>query len=341
MALTSVEKNQEILSLALEDRSQGYQDLVSNSNALLAVLQRKDNWRTYSGPRIRERLLYAQSGNVVWYNGFDFLANSPAELFNDAEFTPKMVAVGVSLSNEDILNNMGEAQLLDVMEAHIEAAEMELMDEVDLSLHGDGTRYGGKELGGLQLAVPTTTNSGTYGGISRADNAIWRTSTFDVDTDFSALSGSPTQFTSTSIRPVLNSVMTQRSRNRQGADLLLMDANTYAAYDAATVAIQRVNDETSLGKLGFQSLKYYGAGRTAEIVQDGGIGSNMPADTVYGLDTSNLRIRYHPERNFNKIGRTMMPINQDAAVQYIGFMGELTMVNPLFNWKLYDSDTAS
>jgi hypothetical protein len=57
---------------------------------------------------------------------------------------------------------------MDVMESHISAAESELMDEVDISLHGNGTRFGGKELGGLQLAIPTVVNSGTYGGIDRA-----------------------------------------------------------------------------------------------------------------------------------------------------------------------------
>jgi hypothetical protein len=334
MALTTTEKNQEILSLALEDRSKGYQDLISDSQALLSVLKTKGNWKEFSGPIIRERLLFANSGNTLWYNGYDFMANAPAELFNDAEFRPKMCAVGVSLSNEEILLNSGSAQLLDVMEAHIGAAETELMDEVDLSLHGDGTRYGGKELGGLQLAIPTTVNSGTYGGISRANNAIWRTTTADVQSYDTAIG---TGITSTTIRPFLNKIMTTRSRNKQGADLLLMSAEHYAAYDAATVAIQKINDETQLGKLGFQSLKYFGAGRTAQIVQDGGIGSNMPANTTYGINSETLRLRYHPERNFNKIGRTMMPINQDAAVQYIGFMGELTMVNPLFNWKMYDS----
>ena len=334
MALTSVEKNQEILSLALEDRSEGYQDLVSNSNALLAVLKRKGLWKPFSGPTIRERLLYAEGGNIIWYNGFDYLPNSPAELFNDAEFRPKMLANGVSLASEDILMNMGEAQLLDIMEGHIQAAEQELQDEVDVSLHSDGTRYGGKELGGLKLAVPTTTNSGTYGGISRSANAIWRTSTFDVNSYDTTIG---TGITSTTVRPFLNKIMTVRSRNKRGADLLLMSAEHYAAYDAATVLIQRINDETSLGKLGFQSLKYFGAGRTAEIVQDGGIGSNMPANTTYGLETASLRMRYHPERNFNKIGRAMMPINQDAQVQYIGFVGELTQVNPLFQWKMYDS----
>lgn len=335
-SLTSVEKNQEILSLALEDRASGYQDLVSNSNALLATLKRKGLWQTYSGPRIRERLLYNQTGSAVWYNGYDTLNPVPTELFNDAEYTPKMVAVAVVLTNEEILNNQGSAQLMDVMEAHISAAEMELQDTMDESLHSDGTGFDGKEIGGLKLAIPTTVDSGTYGGISRADNAIWRTSTFDANS-LTIGGTSITGVTSTTIRPILNDIMTKRSRGKRGADLLLMSAEHYAAYDAATVAIQRINDETGLGKLGFQSLKYYGAGRQAEIVQDGGIGSNMPSNVTYGIDTSTLRMRYHPERNFDKIGRSMMPINQDAVVQYIGFMGELTMVNPLHQWKMYDS----
>jgi hypothetical protein len=338
MALTAVEKNQEILSLALEDRSKGYQDLVSNSSTLLYTLRRKGLMQPYSGPRIRERLLYNKSGSTVWYNGYDFMAANPAELFNDAEYTPKMCAVGVVLSNEEILNNEGTNQLIDVMEAHIAAAETELVDEVDISLHGNGTRFNGKELGGLQLAVPTVTASGVYGGIDRAAAPIWRTTSYDANSAFPDLG---TQVTATNIRPMLNRIMTQRSRGKQGADLIMMSPEHYAAYDAATVAIQRVTDQTDLGKLGFTSLKYYGAGRSAEIVQEGGIGSNMPSNTTYGIDTDNLRLRYHPERNFDKIGRSLMPINQDAVVQYIGFMGELTMTNPLFMWKLYDSNPAA
>ena len=334
--LTSVEKNQEILSLALEDRSDSYQDLVSNSNATLAMIKANGGWKTYSGPTIKERLLYNETGNALWYNGYDTLANTPAELFNDAEFRPKMCAIGISLSNEEILNNSGSAQLMDVMTAHIDAAEQELQDEMDVSIHSDGTRFGGKELGGLKLAVPVTANTGTYGGIDRAANASWQTTTYDANS-ITAGGTAYTSVISTSVRPILNHIMTLRSRGKQGADTLLMSAEHYAAYDAATVAIQRINDENYLGKLGFQTLKYFGAGRTATIVLDGGIGTNMTANTTYGLDSKTFRMRYHPERNFNKIGKTMMPINQDAAVQYIGFMGELTMVNPLFNWRMYDS----
>ena len=339
MAINPLAQYQEILSLALEDRSTGYQDLVSNSNALLSVLKRKGLWQPFSGPAIRERLLYNKTGSAVWYNGYDFLNPLPTELFNDAVFTPKMVAVAVTLSNEEILNNAGSNQIKDVMKSHISAAENELMDTMDAALQGDGTGFGGKQLGGLKLAIPTVVNSGIYGGIDRA-NAIWRTSVFDANS-FATDIG--TQVTSTTVRPMLNRIMTQRSRAKRGADLLLMAAEHYAAYDAATVAIQRINDETQLGKLGFQTLKYFGAGRSAEIVQDGGIGSNMPSNTTYGIDTETLRVRYHPERNFDKLykGAGMTPINQDAVVQYIGFMGELTMTNPLFQWKLWDSNPAA
>ncbi len=332
--LTSVEKNQEIMSLAIEDRSSGYQDLVSNSNALLAQIKSMGNWQSFSGPTIRERLLYNETGNAAWYSGSDPMANSPAELFNDAEWRPKMLAIGLSLTNEEILLNSGSAQLEDVMEAHIAAAEQELQDETDTSLHSDGTRFSGKELSGLKLALPTTPTTGTYAGINRSTSASWRPATYDVNSYDTAIG---TGINSTTVRPFLNKIVTVSSRGKQGVDLLLMSAEHYAAYDAATVSIQRINDETALGKLGFQTLKYFGAGRSATIVQDGGIGSNMPANTTYGINSKTFKFRYHPERNFSKIGKTMMPINQDMAVQYIGLMGELTMLNPLFNWKMHDS----
>jgi hypothetical protein len=338
MALTTADKNQEILSLALESRSSGYQDLVSNNNALLNVLKRKGKFKSFSGPRIRERLLYAKTGSVVWYNGYDFLNPVPAEIFNDAEFTPKMVAVAVSLSNEEILLNSGENQIMDVMEAHIAAAERELMDEFDISLHGNGTRFGGKELGGLQLAIPTVNNSGVYAGIDRGNQALWRTGVYDANSAFPTVG---TQVTSTTIRPMLSTILTARSRGRSSADLLLMSPEHYAALEASMVASQRIVNESGLAKLGFTALQFIGAGRSLEVVLDSGYGTNMPANTTYGIDTDNLWIRYHPQRNFNKIGKEMMPINQDATVQYIGFMGELTMTNPLFMWKLYDSNPAA
>jgi hypothetical protein len=335
MPLTSTEKLQEIFSLALEDRSKGYSDLVSNSNALLSVMKDKGQMKTFSGPTIRERLLYNESATFVRYSGYEFLNASPAELFNDAEFAPKLSAVSVTLSGEEILKNSGSNQLKDVMEMHIKAAEQELMDRFVEDLHSDGTLS--NQIGGLKLAIPTDPTAGTYGGISRVDNAVWRTGIYDAHSAFPTI----TQVSETTVKRIFDNIMIARSRGKRGPDLILASQEHYVAYTAATVAIQRISDESKLGKLGFTNLKYYGSGKSVDVVLEGGIGSAMPANTTYFIDTESLQLRYHPDRNFTPFGGKQAPINQDAIVQHIGFYGNLTLCNPLHFAKLYDSNTAS
>jgi len=328
-----------MLSMALEDRSSSYQDLVSNNNALLAVMRRKGLWQTYSGPRIRQTLQVSK--NVAqWYNGYDQLLNPAIDLFNDAFYDPKQVVVPIVLSMQEILNNQGDNQLMDVFDAYMEAAERALEDAMDAALYGDGSANGGKQLTGLGTALPIANTTGVYGGIDRV-NTIWQTKTYNIHTG-GALTGQ-TQFNSGNARSTLNSVMTRSSRGKDYADLLIMSPEHYAAYDAATVAIQHQTNETSMGKLGFSALEYIGGGKRAEIVLDGGIGSNMPSDTTFGLNTDSFRLRYNPSRNFDKLfdGDGQMPIDKDAIAQFIGWMGELTMTNPLFNWRMYDPTPAT
>jgi len=333
MGLNSNERLQEAFSLALEDRSKGYADLVSNSNAILLLMKQKGQFKTFSGPTIRERLLYNESGTYTRYSGYEYLNPTPAELFNDAEFTAKLAAVSVTLSGEDMLKNSGTNQIKDIMAEHMAAAETELQDRFVEDLHSDGTADGGKQIGGLQLAIPTAPALGTYGGISRVDNAIWRTSTYDANSDFSGITG----VTATTIKPIIDNIMIERSRGKRGPNCIAMSQEHYTAYQAATDAIQRIQDENKLGKLGFSALKYYGSGKSVDVVLEGGIGTAMSADTTYFLDTDALRFRYHPDRNFVKFGGKQTPVNQDAVVQHIGFYGELTLNNPLHTAKLYDS----
>src|SRR5437773_955659 len=331
MALNTNDRLQEVFSLALEDRSQGYADLVSNSNALLYTMKKRNQFKTFSGPTIRERLLYNESNTYTRYAGYEFLNPQPAELFNDAEFTPRLAAVSVTLSNEEILKNSGSAQLKDVMEEHISAAEQELQDRFVEDLHSNGTLA--NQIGGLQLAIPTVTNSGTYGGISRT-NAIWQTSSYDANSFFSGI----THVNPSTIKTIFDNIMIARSRGPKGPNLILSSSEHYIAFSGALVAIQQITNENELGKLGFTSLRYMGgSGKSVDVVLEGGIGSAMPANTTYFIDTTAMRFRYHPDRNFVRFGGKQSPINQDAIVQHIGFFGELTMNNPLFMAKLHDS----
>ena len=78
-----------------------------------------------------------------------------------------MVVVPVILSNQEILNNEGENQLMDVLDSYMDAGERALEDAMDVGIHSDGSANSGKQLTGLKVAIPTTANAGIYGGINR------------------------------------------------------------------------------------------------------------------------------------------------------------------------------
>ncbi|MEL6758225.1 MAG: phage major capsid protein [Pseudomonadota bacterium] len=336
MPLTSNERLQETLSLALEQRSPGYQDLVSNANPILKMMKDEGMFKEFSGPKIRERLQYQQSGTYKRYSHLQFLNPVRKELFNDAEWEPKLAAVSVVLSGEDILKNSGSNQILDIMEEKIEAAEVELQDRFVEDVHSNGTAE--HQIGGLQLALPTDPTTGTYGGISRADNSIWRPFSYDAHTAFPTIG---TQVANNTIQKMYRQIMIDNQRGQQAPSLICASAEHFGAYADAVESIQRIQDENELGKLGFANLKFYGAGKSVPIVLEAGIGSAMPANTSYFVNPKTLCFRYHPDRNFEKFGGKLVPVNQDAVVQHIGWMGNITMTNSLFNGKLYDSNASS
>ena len=332
MAIVSNEKLTEAFSLALEDRSQGYADLVSNSNVILAVMKKNGGMKKFNGPTIRERLLYGETGTYTRYGGYEFLNPRPAELFNDAEYTAKLAAVSVTLSGEDILKNSGPAQIMDIMEEHITAAENELKDRFVEDLHSDGAADGGRQIGGLQLAVPTVANTGTYGGIDRAAVPLWRTGTYTATNLVGGV------LSSTNTHDAFTQVLINHTKGKRGPNVIACDATIFRKFQSQLMAIQRVSKEGGTGQLGFPSLAFAGAGYELDVVLEGGIGSAMPAGTAYflRLGEDGLRYRYHPDRNFVKFGGTQRPVNQDAMVQHIGLYGNLTINNPLHLAKLRD-----
>ena len=78
---------------------------------------------------------------------------------------------------------------------------------------------------------------------------------------------------------------------------------------------------TELASAGFDNLKYMGA----DVVYDGGVGGNCPANHMYFLNTDYIHYRPHAERNMVPIGGERMNTNQDAIVKLIGWAGNMTL----------------
>lgn len=337
MPINPVRAYQQTLSAALAYYKPGIEDLVHNSNVVFNTARERGNYRSFDGPEIRHHLEFAKQ-TPQWATGYDFLENPPIERYNDAVFFPSAIYAPISFSGTELRANTGD-RMIPLMRNYIQSATADLVDGLEIAINGNGTAANGRDMVGLGAALPITVNSGTYGGISRTV-AEWQTTTWDADTDFPTIG---TQVTPTTIQPMIRAIMAKRSRGTRAADLLVMSEEHFNALEASMVAHQRIVNTTRLGQLGFSALEFIAGGKRMDAVLAGGINASMPPNTTYGLESRSLYIYYRDEFNFDKLfdGDGLMPINQDAIAQYIGWEGQFVLGNPLFSWRFYDSDPNS
>lgn len=323
----------QLLTAAVARRSRAVQDIVYNATPLTRILRDEGKIKTKraGGPELRIPVQFDKL-QAQWFTGYDKIEITPKELLNSALF-PWSRCVGMfSLNGTELLFTSGEEEVIDLMEFYIDSAEKSVKEEFETSIIADGTGSGGRQMIGFGGAIPILPNTGTYGGIDRANVANWRTSTFNI------ASGDVSGFTtwdSTTVRPIINRISLNRSRNGRYAGLLIADALAYEPIDASFVAHQRLASER-LARLGFAGLTYQTPAGPVDIVAAGGIGNVMPANTVFGIDTDGLAIYEFPGQSFVPFhpGNGMRPINQDAVAQGIVWSGQMVLENPLFTYRI-------
>lgn len=250
------------------------------------------------------------------------------------------MAVGFSLSGTELRGNEGRTQQIDLYEAYLDNAQDSLADEWEVALHADGTGAGGRSMIGLGGALPIIPTQGTYGGISRATNAIWQPSVFNAASDFTALGA--TGWDSTTARPILENIVARRSKGRRYASIAIADLKAYQALSASMVAHQRIQERNgSEATLGFRGLEVATPVGNVTVYCATGVGAVMPANTIYGIDPQGIEVRYMSDYNIVPLfpGEGAQPVNQDAYAQYILWVGELILRNPRFCWRLVATPT--
>ena len=99
--------------------------------------------------------------------GYDLLPVAAPDVISAAEYTIKQAACPVVMSGLEQLQNAGKEQMIDLIEARINVAEATMANLLAGGVYSDGTGTGGKQLTGLDAAVPVDPTTGTYGGIDR------------------------------------------------------------------------------------------------------------------------------------------------------------------------------
>jgi hypothetical protein len=314
----------DIIATTIEKRSKKIADNVTKNNALLTRLQQRGKSRNFSGGRlIYEELSFAQNGNAGFYSGYDLLPVLPQDVLTAAQFDIKQAACPVIISGLEQLQNAGPEQMIDLLTSRMDVAEATMMNLIAGGIYSDGTGYGGKEITGLNAAVPSTvtaSQTNVYGGIDRTTWAFWRTNSLDPSGYTNMLSN-------------MNEVWSGLLRGMDRPDLIVMDSLAWRQYVALLQAQQRFvsMDGDNKAGFGFPSVKFM----DADVVLDGGIGGFGAANTAYFLNTKYLHYRPHSARNFVPLSpNKRYSINQDAEVQIIGWAGNLTCSGAQFQGRI-------
>lgn len=316
----------EIVSTTLRNRSGVVADNMSKNNALLFRLSKRGKKKPVSGGRtIVQELEYAENSTFQRYSGYELLNVSPSDVISAAEYDWKQASVAVTISGLEQAQNSGPDALIDLLETRIGNAEKTMQNNLSQDMYSDGTASSGKQIGGLQLLVADTPTSGTVGGINRATYSFWRNQSFSATTDGGSAASAA------NIQRFMNVMYQRTARQTDKVDLILADTNYYNFYLNSLQSIQRITSD-EMGQAGFQSLKYMGA----DVVFDGGIGGGCPANHMYFLNTDYLFWRPHRDRDMVPLDR-VQSINQDATVQLIIWMGNMTASNCQLQGVIYQT----
>ncbi len=312
----------DILATTIESRTRAIADNVTDNNVLLKKLEMRGKIKTFSGGhKILQELSFQENSNAGWYSGYDLLPVGVSDVISAAEFDIKQFAVPVVISGLEMLQNSGREALIDLMEGRMSVAESTMSNGISTGLYSDGTGSGGKEIDGLDAAVPVDPTTGTYGGIDRATWTFWRSQ---------VQSGA---YTVANIQGAMNTLWAKLVRGSDWPDLIVADNNMWSLYLESLQEQQRFN-QPEIGDLGFPAIKYQGA----DFVLDGGIGGNATADTQYFLNCDYLHYRPHANRNMVALSPSRRyATNQDAEVQILGWAGNLTSSGSRYQGRLIDT----
>jgi hypothetical protein len=313
----------DIVATTMQSRTGKIADNVSGNNALLSRLRARGNVKPFSGGNvILQELSFAENGNAGWYSGYDPLPINAQDVISAAQFDIKQAAVPVTMSGLEMIQNSGKEELLDLMEARMSVAESTMANLVSAGLYSDGSAAGGKQLTGLAVAVSKTPTTGLYGGIDRAAYPFWQ----------NRATNPATAISKDTIAAEMNTMWASLTRGSEHVDLIPMDNIFWGFYMASLQNIQRFSD-SDLAKLGFTTVKYM----SADVILDGGIGGDIPASTMYFLNTKYIHFRPHRDRNFVALDpNKRYSVNQDAVVQILAFAGNLTSSGAQFQGVLFD-----
>jgi len=137
--------------------------------------------RTESGGRYIEiPLMYAKNETITWIGKGGTVSLADTEHLTVCKWDWKYLVGNVTRYFTDEQKNKGVAAHIKMMTSKLDNLQMSLIDELEICLHGDGTRDSSLALQGLEYSIVADPTTGTVADLSRATYSWWRNQTTDM-----------------------------------------------------------------------------------------------------------------------------------------------------------------
>lgn len=304
----------DLLATTVQELEDDLFDNILRKNATTALLEMEGSVVGIDGGiSIAIPIMYAENGSYKRYSGSEQLNTSSNEVFSVFQYEPKQIAINIQANGREIHQNMGRSQNRDLVKSRVVNAKYSFENNFNIDILSDGLLA--NQINGLQLLI-SDDGTGTVGGVSRSTYSFAKNQFYRATTDGGVAMSATNIVTYMDQLDVL--LQTWKAKTKA----IISDNTSFVFYESAVHPLQRINQEKgALGKLGFRTYQY----KDAEVVFEPN-SAGMPTATQYWIDPEVLELRYYIGRNLTKLP-TRQSFNQDAQIEYLAWMGNLTAKN--------------
>jgi len=285
----------------------------AKSNALYAWCIANDRVeKENGGANITNPLTVGRNPNITSYQYYDELPIGQTNEFTTVGYGWSRVAGTMIISNQEIDENTGEAAIFKLLTAKMEVLIESIKEMFSAYLYGAGA---GIDPLGLRALIADDPTTGVLGGLSRAAEPQWRTSSYNF-----AGALDPTN-----IEEAFDDILMDLKFKEDKPDLILVGRNIYRMYrqavrDKVVITLNATSNGKAMYDLGFEGVTHNGI----TMLYD----EDCPVDRAYFINSKYLRTHILNGVNMKVVNLTA-PWTTDAIGRRVIWQGQFCV------WKCF------
>lgn len=281
------------------------------SNALVAWMFANNRIEFEDGGKdVTNPLIVGRNPNVTSYAYYGNLPTAQTSEFETVRYGWSRVAGTVIISDQEEDENKGPTQIFKLLTAKMQVLDESIQEKFSTYMYGSGP---GLDPFGLEAAIPDDPTTGSYGGLSRADNSYWRTSSYDFAGGLA----------STNIEEAFDDMLMDLTLKKERPSVIIAGRDIYRIYrqavrDKLVINLSEIKKEVV--DLGFSGIAH----DKIPIIYD----EDCAPNKAYFINDKYLRLHILKGVNM-KVKELSSPWNVDAVGRRVVWQGQLCL------WKAY------